>query len=120
MSANGNGNGNGNHRDAVPVPVLSAVPERDVVSELTQQAVSLSRSLHGPLKRIALSRGEVTVEVDWQEAAPPAAPAVHPVGVPGVVVLPDTEAAEQAGEALHTVRGPLVGTFYLATSPGQA
>ena len=111
-------NGNGNHRDAVPV--LSAVPERDVVSELTQQAVSLSRSLHGPLKRIALSRGEVTVEVDWQEAAPPAAPAVHPVGVPGVVVLPDTEAAGQAGEALHTVRAPLVGTFYGAPSPGEA
>ncbi|NAZ84798.1 acetyl-CoA carboxylase biotin carboxyl carrier protein [Kineococcus indalonis] len=99
---------------------------QDALSELAEQAVALSRSLAGPLRRIALSRGEVTVEVDWQEAAAapvaPAAPvaAVHAAAapVPATAVAAPAEAGE-AGAATHTVRAPLVGTFYTSPSPEE-
>ncbi|WP_432573704.1 acetyl-CoA carboxylase biotin carboxyl carrier protein [Kineococcus sp. SYSU DK005] len=103
------------HHDTVEV-------HHDVVQELTDQAVSLSRSLHGPLKRIALSRGEVTVEVDWQDAVSAAPAAVHPVGVPAAAApaAPAAAAGAAVEEDLHTVRAPLVGTFYAAPSPDEA
>ena len=123
-SSNGTGAiGAGGVGGAVEVHHDTVEVHHDVVQELTDQAVSLSRSLHGPLKRIALSRGEVTVEVDWQDAG--AAPAaVHPVGVPAAAHAAPPAAAvtgpAAVQEDLHTVRSPLVGTFYAAPSPDEA
>ena len=95
----------------------------DALTELTEKAVSLSLSLKGPLKRIALSRGEITVEVDWQEAPTTvvAAPGTAVTGTASVV-LPDTAAAAEAEAAAggHSLRAPLVGTFYAAPSPDEA
>ncbi|GAB3601239.1 hypothetical protein GCM10027586_04000 [Kineococcus gypseus] len=101
----------------------TAEGQPDALSELTEKAVSLSQSLKGPLKRIALSRGEITVEVDWQEAPTTvvAAPGTA-VAATTSVVLPDTTAAAEAEAAAggHSVRAPLVGTFYAAPSPDEA
>ena len=120
-SSNGTGAiGAGGVGGAVEVHHDTVEVRHDVVQELTDQAVSLSRSLHGPLKRIALSRGEVTVEVDWQDAASAAPVAVHPVGAPAAPVAPAPAGAVAVEEDLHTVRSPLVGTFYAAPSPDEA
>ncbi|WP_432482227.1 acetyl-CoA carboxylase biotin carboxyl carrier protein [Kineococcus esterisolvens] len=103
------------------VEVHSVEVHQDVVQELTDQAVSLSRSLHGPLRRIALSRGQVTVEVDWQDVGVPTPVAAHPTGSPAGAPAADVPVAAPAGdEHLHTVRAPLVGTFYAAPSPDEA
>ncbi len=48
-------------------------------------------------------------------AAPAAVAPVHPVGE----ALPGAAAAPLAEEALHTVKSPIVGTFYDAPSPGS-
>lgn len=101
----------------------------DELAALCDRAVALSRSLSGPLRRIAVRRGDAAVEVDWSEpAAPaaataPAAPAARPdAGPDGVLAAPAgmttmTQVVED--EDVHTVAAPLVGTFYVAPSPGE-
>jgi acetyl-CoA carboxylase biotin carboxyl carrier protein len=79
-----------------------------------------------------LERGDVKVKVRW--AAPPAAtavsdphyipvattPAMHPPPpVPPPARVEEASAAPAApAEQLHSVRSPIVGTFYEAPSPG--
>jgi len=53
----------------------------------------------------------------YQLPAPPLAPSAQaPVGVPAVAPAPIAPAA--AVPAAHTVKSPMVGTFYRAASPG--
>ncbi|SDQ09911.1 acetyl-CoA carboxylase biotin carboxyl carrier protein [Quadrisphaera sp. DSM 44207] len=102
----------------------TADPQPDDLAELCEQAVSLARSLRGPLRRIAVRRGEAAVEVDWHEpAGPPAgtAPAGAPAA-PGAASAPalvaeDAVAVDEDADG-HVVRAPLVGTFYRSPSPG--
>ena len=52
--------------------------------------------------------------------AMPAAPAVAPLPEPAAAALSAAPpVAQQAQEILHTVRSPIVGTFYGAPSPGS-
>jgi acetyl-CoA carboxylase biotin carboxyl carrier protein len=77
-----------------------------------------------------LERGDVKVKIKRAGAAPAALPeprfvAVHPAPmVPAASAAPSAEAQiavpvpAPPAEDLHTVRSPIVGTFYEAPSPG--
>ena len=108
--------------------IASAADQRSVpgadgdLAELFDQTVELSRRLGGPLRRVAVRRGDTSVEVDWHEpatgagsgaAADGAVGHTVPIGVPS---LPQVVAEED----VHVVCAPLVGTFYVAPSPGEA
>ena len=86
--------------------------------DLREEVVALAYSLPSGLRRLTVRDGDRAIEVEWAaktrstdpEAAPvtaaPAARDVRPAG-------PPEAAADEA-----TVRSPLVGTFYVAPSPG--
>ena len=76
---------------------------------------------------IEITEGEEKVRISRQVAAPPvlmAAPAMQPMGMPAMGVMPaaapaPAAAAPEAAEAKgHALKSPMVGTFYRAPSPG--
>jgi acetyl-CoA carboxylase biotin carboxyl carrier protein len=96
------------------------------MDELCRHAVSLIEAASGPLKSVRVRAGELTIEVEWPEAAP--APnghsalnghsASHGVGRPEPVVPDEPAAAPREDNGAFVVHAPLVGTFYRASSPG--
>ena len=96
-------------------------PEDQTVA-LREEVVELARALPGDLRRLSVRSGDRAIEVEWapalgddsQEptrtgpARRPATAAEEPPGGP----VPDVP------EGLGAVRAPLVGTFYVAPTPG--
>ncbi|MEV5438965.1 biotin/lipoyl-containing protein [Streptomyces sp. NPDC052682] len=121
-------------------------PQAPLVRELREQALKLVEELEGPVRRVALTAGSCTVEVEWAAGPAPApAPvlaAAVPAAAPAPVLttaapapVPATAAPAPAAEpaagapaaqpadaspapAPHQVTAPLVGTFYRAAEPG--
>ncbi|WP_442934106.1 biotin/lipoyl-containing protein [Micromonospora sp. CPCC 205561] len=81
-----------------------------VLAELRRHARHLVAELAGPLRRVRLRSGDTVLEVEWQGPAAAAPVAARPETPPAV--------AEPPGR--HTVRAPLVGTFYRAPEPAAA
>ena len=91
------------------------------VHSLHEEVVELARALPGPLRRLTVRSGDTAVEVEWA-GDPAPAPAPASGGLPALAPVPGT--AAEAGpepevpEGTVAVRAPLVGTFYVAPSPG--
>ncbi|GAB2846307.1 acetyl-CoA carboxylase biotin carboxyl carrier protein [Lentzea nigeriaca] len=81
------------------------------LAELREHTSRLANGLRGTLRRVSVSVGDATIEVEWQ---PQPEQAVAPVGT-GQVPEPAQE-AEETDECV-LVRSPMVGTFYRAPSP---
>jgi acetyl-CoA carboxylase biotin carboxyl carrier protein len=104
---------------------------RETLRELCRSLLDLLRDAHTPARRVVMSVGPVSLEVEW--AVPdPAVPAAA-VSVPGAAVTltaatlngghPGVNggailAAVNGAEPALTVKAPLVGTFYRAPEPG--
>ncbi|SFO55852.1 acetyl-CoA carboxylase biotin carboxyl carrier protein [Geodermatophilus obscurus] len=89
---------------------------------LQEEVVELARTLPGPLRRLTVRSGDRAVEVEWAaEVLLPAAGAAPPAGLQALAPVPAAEpaAAPEVPEGTVAVRAPLVGTFYLAPSPGS-
>jgi acetyl-CoA carboxylase biotin carboxyl carrier protein len=73
---------------------------------------------------IEITEGEEKVRISRQGNAPPVlmAPAMSPMAMPGQVAAPAAPAAAAAPAPEepkgHTLKSPMVGTFYRAPSPG--
>jgi acetyl-CoA carboxylase biotin carboxyl carrier protein len=72
---------------------------------------------------IEITEGEEKVRICRQPAGPApvymTAPAMQmPVAAPGLPAAPAPEAAKPEEPAGHTLKSPMVGTFYRAPSPG--
>ena len=80
---------------------------RALLEAVRRTPVELVTATPGPLRRIAVSAGEATVEVDWAES--PTAP-----------TSPADDAAPPGtgADSSHFLRSPMVGTFYVAPEPG--
>ncbi|WP_432564339.1 acetyl-CoA carboxylase biotin carboxyl carrier protein [Kineococcus sp. SYSU DK003] len=106
---------------AVPPAVPGHEGAPATVHELADHALSLSRSLPGPLQRLVVESGSARVEVDWhsRETVVPLGPVVAAAAVPVVPGAPVAEETAGPEAGTHTVRAPLVGTFYTAASPGE-
>lgn len=81
------------------------------LAELREHARSLAANLAGPLRRVRVTSGDATIEVEWQQGgdAPQATPQAP-------AELPPDETAD--GGLLVT--SPMVGTFYRAVEPGAS
>ncbi len=109
-----------------PRPGAADGPERDETTRsLQEEVVDLARALPGPLRRLTVRSGDMSVEVEWAAdvvVAPVAAPAPAPAagGLQAVapVVAEPPGPAPEVPEGTVAVRAPLVGTFYSAPSPG--
>ena len=70
---------------------------------------------------IEITEGEEKVRISRQVTTGPvmmAAPQMHHVGVPGMPAATPEPAAPAAEPKGHTLKSPMVGTFYRAPSPG--
>ena len=130
------------HAEPVPKEPSEGAPKSDgpdpgqeqaglyVIQELREQALELVRCLDGPVRRVSLSAGSCTVEVEWARPAPEPAPMPSPMppaaavssapaGQPqGPEPAPAASPVDAAGEPAHTINAPLVGTFYRSPEPG--
>jgi acetyl-CoA carboxylase biotin carboxyl carrier protein len=95
----------------------------EALAALRSEARRLAADLPGPLRRIRMSTGDATLELEWATPQPDAAAAAGDLPTPL-----RRAAAETASEAAvgghppgsHVVTAPMVGTFYRAPSPGEA
>ncbi|GII81018.1 hypothetical protein Sru01_60000 [Sphaerisporangium rufum] len=90
------------------------------LEELWRHATGLIEAAPGPVRRIKLSAGDTSVEVEWPEQGGAAAAGPVPVAAaaPAAADQAAGPAATEAGEPEHHVCAPLVGTFYRSPSPG--
>jgi acetyl-CoA carboxylase biotin carboxyl carrier protein len=86
-------------------PDTTAMPEPPGLVQVREQVVELLARLDRPPRTLRLTAGEVTLDIDWADAAQgvvPAAPGSPPV---------------TAGDTVY-LRSPAVGVFYHASEPG--
>jgi acetyl-CoA carboxylase biotin carboxyl carrier protein len=102
----------------------------DLLAWVAGYAVELGRVGSGPLRRVSVSCGGTTVEVEWSPRAAAAFPAVefaangdgnHAAEAP----RPERNGGEPPGRdaadgSRIVVASPMVGTFYRAPEPGAA
>ncbi len=75
---------------------------------------------------LEISEGEESVRISRYSSAPPAVVTAAPAAMPAAAVAPaltaatETPAPEASAPAGHTVKSPMVGTFYRASSPEAA
>jgi acetyl-CoA carboxylase biotin carboxyl carrier protein len=100
----------------------AAVPAEEPTAALSDEVVQLAHALPGDLRRLSMRSGDRAIEVEWapalgdgsldpsriDAARRPYPASVEPSGGPEPVVP----------EGISAVRAPLVGTFYLAPTPG--
>ncbi|MFI5495804.1 acetyl-CoA carboxylase biotin carboxyl carrier protein [Actinoplanes sp. NPDC051859] len=85
-----------------------------LLEQMRRSVAAMAGDAATPLRRVRLSLGAATVEVEWEsrvtvEAAP--APVFH---------APPPVQQEEKNPGEHTVTSPLVGTFYATPEPGAA
>jgi acetyl-CoA carboxylase biotin carboxyl carrier protein len=97
-----------------------ALAADDRTGALRQEIVELARALPGDLRRLTVRSGDRAIEVEWA----PEAPAVGDGSRVPRAVPSDIPSGERPGpvpevpEGTDAVRAPLVGTFYVAPTPG--
>lgn len=95
-----------------PTPTLADL------ADLCRSAAQLAQGSHGPLSRLRVSCGEISVELEWaRDAQSPAVVAAGPSAAAEPRPATATAAAD-TGPELMTVKAPIVGTFYHAPEPG--
>lgn len=92
------------------------------LAELREHTRRLAADLSGALRRVSVSAGDATIEVEWQpNPAPNPDPATGQRTVPpepGPAAASETVADEQPPGVVVT--SPMVGTFYRAENPEAA
>lgn len=86
---------------------MSSLP----LDEICRSTTELLRSTPAPLRRLRVSSGDASVELEW----PVAGDSPVPIAAAG-----DTTSGDDGGgvDDRPCVRSPMVGTFYLAPEPG--
>ena len=86
----------------------------DLVSESNVSELEITEA-EGKVRIVKAAAVAMPAPVTYSMAP---APAAAPVAVPAVEVVPAAAPAAPAEPAGHTVKSPMVGTFYRSSSPG--
>ncbi len=81
---------------------------------LREEVSSLVKTVPGPMASVSLRAGETALEIRWDNQVP-ALPVPHAAG-PGTTA-PDAELST-VDDGIVEIAAALVGTFYVAASPG--
>jgi acetyl-CoA carboxylase biotin carboxyl carrier protein len=104
-----------------PTSIGAPVPADDTTRSLSEEVVELARSLPGELRRLTVRSGDSAIEVEWAGEDRPAgegrAALRSTPGTPGGRDLPAEAVAPAVPDDVVAVSAPLVGTFYVASSP---
>ncbi|GHH72059.1 acetyl-CoA carboxylase biotin carboxyl carrier protein subunit [Streptosporangium violaceochromogenes] len=84
------------------------------LGELCRRAGEILSTAPGPLKRVRVQAGDMSVEVEWPEAVVVSAPAVQ--ADQAVAETPAAVGLRESPDVI-VIAAPLVGTFYRAVSP---
>ncbi|GGQ81169.1 acetyl-CoA carboxylase biotin carboxyl carrier protein [Couchioplanes azureus] len=106
-----------------------------LLEQMRRSVAAMAGDATTPLRRVRLSLGAATVEVEWESRTPvepvhlpvltaPAAVAATPAAAPAVpapaVAVPAAAPEPGAAPGEHVITSPLVGTFYTTPEPGAA
>ncbi|MEV6599704.1 biotin/lipoyl-containing protein [Actinoplanes sp. NPDC051346] len=84
-----------------------------LLEQMRRSVAAMAGDAATPLRRVRLSLGAATVEVEWESRV-----SAEPQPLPVSATAPATAILQAPGE--HTVTSPLVGTFYVTPEPGAA
>jgi acetyl-CoA carboxylase biotin carboxyl carrier protein len=96
------------------------------LAELREHAMRLANDLAGPLRRVTVRSGDLSIEVEWGQPADPGPwPVAALMSGPAQALLPGPAAGEAvAGNTVAenqvAISSPMVGTFYRSPSPDAA
>jgi acetyl-CoA carboxylase biotin carboxyl carrier protein len=115
-------------KEFAPKAALDGAPDvlaaEDRTGALREEIVELARALPGDLRRLTVRSGDRAIEVEWATESSALGDGVRPVVGSGGRQRPDPGSDEPPGpapdvpEGIEAVRAPLVGTFYVAPTPG--
>ncbi len=101
-----------------PTSIGASLPPDDATRSLSDEVVELARSLPGDLRRLTVRSGDSAIEVEWAVEDGPTVERGGAVrSAPGVRDAPVDAAETAVPDDLVAVPAPLVGTFYVASSP---
>ena len=107
-------------RPSPPAAGNDGVPEHAALLEQMRHSVAaMAQDAAVPLRRVRLTLGTATVEVEWDSRPAAPAPLSAPAPAPAAAV-PAVAPAAVAADNEHVVVSPLVGMFYVAPEPGAA
>jgi acetyl-CoA carboxylase biotin carboxyl carrier protein len=99
-----------------------APPPEERTVALREEVVELARALPGDLRRLSVRSGDRAIEVEWAPALADDSQEPTRTGAarrPAIVTEePPGGPVPDVPEGLSAVRAPLVGTFYVAPTPG--
>ncbi len=101
--------------DKIPAPVFNINEINDLINAVNHSNVNELKLEKGDFK-ITIRQGGEVVSTKQMVVHAPAAPAPAPVAVATEVAAPVQEAAS---ENLHTIKSPMIGTFYRSSGPGK-
>jgi acetyl-CoA carboxylase biotin carboxyl carrier protein len=102
-----------------------ALAGADRTGALREEIVELARALPGDLRRLIVRSGDRAIEVEWAPEAAALVDGSRPTTRAGAALRPDAPPDVPPGpvpevpEGIDAVRAPLVGTFYVAPTPGS-
>jgi acetyl-CoA carboxylase biotin carboxyl carrier protein len=87
-----------------------------LLEQMRHSVAAMAQDAAVPLRRVRLTLGAASVEVEWENR--PAGPSA--AGPPAQPEPATTAVAAAVAHNEHVVVAPLVGTFYVAPEPGAA
>ncbi len=107
--------------DKAPSPVFNINEINELINAVNHSNVTELKLEKGDFKITIRQGGEVISTKQPVAHAPVAAPvmAMAPVAQPAAPVAAPTIAAETSSDNLHTIKSPMIGTFYRSSGPGK-
>ena len=105
--------------DRSPAPIFNINEINDLINAVNHSNVNELKLEKGDFK-ITIRQGAEVSNVKPTYAPAPVASAATPVATaPAPVAAPAAAAAESSAENLHTIKSPMIGTFYRSAGPGK-
>ncbi|PZG51381.1 acetyl-CoA carboxylase biotin carboxyl carrier protein subunit [Spongiactinospora gelatinilytica] len=88
----------------------------DLIESVYRHAVGFANEVGGPIRRLKVTVGEVSLEAEWPAPGDPGPPVPHLADLNGHHA--PAPRPEPPTAAVAVVQSPMVGTFYRSPEPG--
>ncbi|RBQ20792.1 acetyl-CoA carboxylase biotin carboxyl carrier protein subunit [Spongiactinospora rosea] len=89
----------------------------DLMESVYRHAVGFANEVGGPIRRLKVTVGEVSLEAEWPAPGDPGPLVPHLADLNGHHA-PAPPSEQPAAAAVSVVQSPMVGTFYRSPEPG--
>lgn len=105
--------------DHVPAPIFNIHEINDLINAVNHSNVNELKLEKGDFKITIRQGGEVSTKQTIVHAPAASHTAPSPVHTPAPVAAPAPVVAEVVADNLHTIKSPMIGTFYRSSGPGK-